>query len=75
MLYCTDKPSNMKKGLYYTLNIPTYPLEIISMEFVGGLPTTMKGHDYLFMVLDRFKKMCILMPCVIDIFGSCDSKH
>jgi hypothetical protein len=32
------------------------------MYFVGGLPTTKKGHDYLFVVVDRFKKMCILIP-------------
>ena len=22
-----------------------------------------KGHDYLFVVVDRFNKMCILIPC------------
>ena len=33
------------------------------MDFVGGLPTTRKGHDYLLVVVDRFNKMCILMPC------------
>jgi hypothetical protein len=32
------------------------------MDFVGGLPTTRKGHDYLFVVVDKFSKMCILMP-------------
>ena len=32
------------------------------MDFVGGLPTTRKGHDYLFVVSDRFNKMCVLMP-------------
>jgi len=30
---------------------------------VGGLPTTRKGHDYLFVVVDKFSKMCVLMPC------------
>jgi len=33
------------------------------MEFVGGLPKAKKGHDYLFVVGDRFNKMCVLMPC------------
>lgn len=32
------------------------------MEFMRGLPTTRKGHDYLFMVVGRFNKMCVLMP-------------
>jgi hypothetical protein len=43
--------------------IPSRPWEIISMDFVGGLPTTQKGHDYLVVVIDRFNKMCIFMPC------------
>jgi hypothetical protein len=33
------------------------------MDFVGGLPMSRKGHDYLYVVVDRFNKMCILMPC------------
>jgi hypothetical protein len=63
ILYCTNKSSNRKHGLYHPLLVPTQPWKIISMDFVGGLPTTRKGHDYLFMVVDRFNKMCILMPC------------
>ena len=39
------------------------------MDFMGGLPTTRKGHDYLFVVVDRFNKMCILMPCKKTING------
>ena len=33
------------------------------MEIFGGLPMSTKQHDYLFVVVDRFSKMCILMPC------------
>lgn len=33
------------------------------MDFVGGFPLSRKGHDYLYVVVDRFSKMCILMPC------------
>jgi len=32
------------------------------MEFLGVLPITRKGHGYLFIVVDRFSNMCILMP-------------
>ena len=39
------------------------------MDFVGGLPTTRKGHDYLFVVVDKFIEMYILMPCRKTIKG------
>jgi hypothetical protein len=63
ILCCTNMPSNRKQGLYHPLLVPTQPRENISMDFVGGLPRTGKGHDYLFMLVDRFKNMCILIPC------------
>ena len=37
--------------------------------FVGGLPLSRRGHDYLYVVVDQFRKMCVLMSCkkkVID---------
>jgi hypothetical protein len=35
--------------------------------FCGGLPTTRKGHGYVFVVVDRFRKMCMFMPCKNNI--------
>jgi hypothetical protein len=58
-----SKPSNRKLGLYTPLPIPSRPWESVSMDFVGGLPLSRKSHDYLYVVVDRFSKMCILMPC------------
>ncbi len=57
-----NKPSNREQGPYHPLHVPSRPWESISMGFVGGLPTTKKGNDYLFVVVDRFNKMCVLMP-------------
>jgi hypothetical protein len=59
----------MKKGLYHPLLVPTQPWEIIYMDFLGCLPTMWKGHDYLFVVVDRFKNICILMPYKNTING------
>ena len=61
-LCCTSKPSNRKLGLYQPLLVPSHPWECISMDFMGVLPMTKKGHDYLFIVVERFSKMCILIP-------------
>jgi hypothetical protein len=58
----TCKPTNRKLGLCSPLHVPSHPWESISMDFVGGLPMTKGGHDYLYVVVDRFNKMCILMP-------------
>jgi hypothetical protein len=69
ILCCTSKPTNRKQGLYHPLLIPIEPSENISMDFLGGLPTTRKGHDYLFVVVDKLSKMCILMPCKKNIKG------
>jgi hypothetical protein len=59
----TCKPTNRKLGLYSPLLVPSHPWERISMDFVGGLPMTKGGHDYLYVIVDRFNNMCILMPC------------
>lgn len=59
----TSTPSNRRQVLYYPLFVFARPWDNIFVNFVGGFPTTRKGHDYLFVVVDRFKKMSILMPC------------
>jgi hypothetical protein len=63
MICSTCKPTNRKLGLYSPLPVPSHPWESISMDFVGGLPMTKGGHYYLYVVVDMFNKMCILMPC------------
>jgi hypothetical protein len=57
------KPSNRKIGLYTPLLVPYRPWESVSMDFVGGFPMSRKGNDYLYVVLDRVNKMCVLIPC------------
>ena len=39
------------------------------MATIGGLPITRNGHDYLFVVVNRFNEMCILMHCKNTING------
>ena len=49
-LCAISKPINRKLGLYTPLLVPSHPWESISMDFVGGLPMSRKGHDYLCML-------------------------
>ncbi|KAF5184174.1 Transposon ty3-i gag-pol polyprotein [Thalictrum thalictroides] len=69
VLCSTSKPSNRKLGLYLPLPVPSRPWESISMDFLGGLPKTKSGNDYLFVVVDRFSKMIILIPCQKTVTG------
>lgn len=51
------------------LPVPNRPWESISMDFVGGLPKFRRGHDYLFVIIDHFSKMCLLIACKKMIIG------
>jgi hypothetical protein len=59
----TSKTRNRNLGLYTLLLVPSQPWENISVDFVWGLSMSRTGHDYLYVMVDRFNKMCILMPC------------
>jgi hypothetical protein len=63
VMCATSEPRNKNLGLYMPLPIPSQPWKSISMDFVGGFFMSRTCHDYLYVVVDRFSKMCILMPC------------
>jgi hypothetical protein len=73
VLCSTCKPTNIKLGLYIPLHVPSHPWESISMDFVGGLPIYKRVHEYLYVVVDRFRKMYILIPCKNQVTAEQDA--
>jgi hypothetical protein len=68
------KLTTKKQGLYTPLPTPDRPWESISMDYMSGLPSTKWGNDYVFVVVDRFSKMAILVACKKSITTEATAK-
>ena len=44
------------------------------MEYMSGLPSTKRGNDFVFVVVDRFSKMVILVFCKKNITAKATAK-
>ncbi|CAI7801781.1 unnamed protein product, partial [Closterium sp. NIES-53] len=52
------KSSKQKKaGLLQPLPVPEQPWQVVSLDFITGLPSTLWGHDSILVVIDKFSKM------------------
>jgi hypothetical protein len=69
VMCATSKPRNKKLGLYMPLLVPSHPWESLSMDFVRGLIISRKGHDYLYVFMDIFNKMCVFVPHKKQVIG------
>ncbi|GJP39741.1 hypothetical protein CLOM_g24084, partial [Closterium sp. NIES-68] len=51
------KSSKQKKvGLLQSLPVSEQPWQVVSLDFITGLPTTTSGHDAILVVIDKFSK-------------------
>ncbi|CAI7887829.1 unnamed protein product [Closterium sp. NIES-53] len=57
------KSSKQKKeGLLQPLPVPEQPWQVVSLDFITGLPPTNAGHDAILVVIDKFSKMGNFIP-------------
>ncbi|CAI7858245.1 unnamed protein product [Closterium sp. NIES-53] len=57
------KSSKQKKaGLLQPLSVPEQPWQVVSLDFITGLPPTNAGHDAILVVIDKFSKMGHFIP-------------
>ena len=49
-------------GLLQPLPIPEWKWEVISIDFITGLPKSKKQNDYIFVVVDELSKVTDFIP-------------
>jgi len=60
---CRVKAVHLKPaGLLQPLSILGWKWEQISMDFIVGLPLTQKGHNSIWVIVDRFTKSTHFIP-------------
>ena len=59
-----NKATGKRFGLLQKIQEPTYPWEIINMDFVTGLPPAgVENFNCVLVVVDRFSKRTRFLPC------------
>jgi hypothetical protein len=66
-----NKASHLNASdLLHPLPIPARRWETMTMDFVGPLPMTSSGHDFLLVVVDKFSKTVHLIACTQKVTAS-----
>ncbi len=52
-------------GLLQPLENPQRAFDHVTMDFIGPLPTTARGFDMTFTVVDRFSRLVRFVPCMM----------
>ena len=50
-------------GLLTPVENPSEPFKHITMDFITNLPTSVRGYDGVFTIVDRFTRMVRFIPC------------
>ena len=50
-------------GLLHPVENPNKPFQHVTMDFITHLPTSSRGHDAIFSIIDRYSRICRFIPC------------
>ena len=71
-----NKPmTRAARGVFAPNEVPTHRWEIVSMDFMSGIPKSRRGHDNLMIVVDRLTKRIRLIPTSTEISGEKAAMH
>jgi len=60
--------------MYTPLPTPSQPWEYVSMDYMSGIPSTKHGNHYVFVVINRFYNIVILVTCKKSISAEAIAK-
>jgi len=72
--YAIAKPTIKKQGVYTPLPTPSRPWESTLMDYMSGLPSNKHENDCVFMVVDRFSEITIMVACKKSITAETNTR-
>ncbi|KAA0058469.1 pol protein [Cucumis melo var. makuwa] len=60
-------PRQKPAGLLRPLSVPKWKWENVSMDFITGLPRTVRGFTVIWVVVDRLTKSAHFIPCTANV--------
>ncbi|CAI5460568.1 unnamed protein product [Closterium sp. Yama58-4] len=58
----TKSSRQRKAGLLQPIPPPDRPWQVVTMDFIMALPRTVRGHDAIFVVVDKFSRAAHFIP-------------
>jgi hypothetical protein len=59
---CVKAEHQRPAGLLQPLKVPTWKWEEVGMDFITGLPRSNRGHDSIWVIVDRLTKVVHFIP-------------